>query len=267
MMFLTSYYDDSGTDDLSPLTVIGGPTMPKDMADGLTDAWPNLLHLYRIENQLHMTDFVRPHGKNIGMHYEMKIAFFSEVARTINEHKQYSLSIVVPQADFKSLVPALARKEFMGPYAFAFFLAVMANQGVATHRRDRDTVTAYLVDDGCAGKEQLSAAHSYLLELERRGGGFRHTGAMGFDTDDRVPALQAADVIAWSARRKALNQLNDEFAPLAIVLDENPPISSRWTGVHSHIPIPREGVEKWAEPIRDWLANKGSPPSFEDLIR
>jgi hypothetical protein len=33
---------------------------------------------------------------------------------------------------------------------------------------------AYLVDDGCAGKEQLKEAHSYLLTLERAKGQFRH---------------------------------------------------------------------------------------------
>jgi hypothetical protein len=38
---------------------------------------------------------------------------------------------------------------------------------------------------------------------------------MGFDTDDRVPALQAADVLAWSARRRQVDgTLAGEFAPL-----------------------------------------------------
>jgi hypothetical protein len=48
-----------------------------------------------------MTDFVRPHGKHIGMYREMKLALFKGIAALINDHKVYSLSVAIPQADFK----------------------------------------------------------------------------------------------------------------------------------------------------------------------
>jgi hypothetical protein len=100
----------------------------------------------------------------------------------------------------------------------------MMNQGLAAKISDKQTSMAYLVDDDCPGKDQLKAAHTVLLNRERQVGKYRHTGAMGFDIDDRVSALQAADVISWCARRRQLDgELPNEFA----ALDEVPRTTQR----------------------------------------
>lgn len=270
MMFLTHYCDDSGSDDASPVTAIGGPVMSKERFAVFDDAWARLLHRYRISSPLHMTDFGRPHGKCIGMHFEMKLALFSEVAELINEHKFYSVSIGIPQPDFRALMPDEAAKELTSPYALAFFLTVMLNQGLARLISDKETETSYLVDSGSACAQQLLAAHARLLKHEKAEGKFRHTGAMGFDTDDRVSALQAADVIAWSARKRQITgPLAEEFAPLNDVLDEHPPKSvvGKWRGTHAHVNLPAEGIEMWAKPIRNWLLATGKVPTLDDFLR
>jgi hypothetical protein len=122
MTFLTSYYDDSGSDDLSPVTAIGGPVMLKEACTAFNIVWLKLLEQYRVFGPLHMTDFVRPHGKHIGMHFELKLALFSEIARLINEYKVYSVSVGIPQPDFRAAMPEEVRKELIGPYALAFLL-------------------------------------------------------------------------------------------------------------------------------------------------
>jgi len=129
---------------------------------------------------------------------------------------------------------------------------------------------SYLIDDGFRYPEQLRGAHSILLETEKRKGGFRHTGAMGFDTDERVVALQAADVIAWSARRKEIDgQLTNEFAPLEKVLSGDPaiPEKARRAGAHRHISILEKGIEDFAKTVNTWLEETGKPPDYEDFLR
>ena len=264
MTFLTSYYDDSGSDDLSPVTAIGGPVMLKEACIAFNTVWLKLLEQYRVFGPLHMTDFVRPYGKHIGMHFELKLALFSEIARLINEHKVYSVSVGIPQPDFRAAMPEEVRKELIGPYALAFFCAVMINQGVARLISDKETVVmAYLVDHGSSHADQLLAAHGLLQKREAAAGGFRHTAAIGFDTDDRVSALQAADVIAWCARKRQISgALTKEFEPLNEVLAEIPaiPARSKRAGGHQHIVIPQEGIEMWAKPIRNWISVTGQPP-------
>lgn len=260
-MALTSYYDDSGTDDGSPITAIGGPVMSRDAFIAFDRRWSQLLDLYRVPQPLHMTDFVRPYGKHVGMHKEMKIALFSEAAGIINDHKLFSVSIGIPQADFKLTLPKDVRKHLLSPYALAFFCAVLITQGVCKNSvMARCEVISYLVDDGSSCKSQLKDAHTWIVNSEKSKGQPRNTGAMAFDTDDRVSALQAADMIAWSARRREIDgQLKDEFEPLAAVLAQE--------GRHQHISIPLKGIEAWAKPIINWIFQTGEVPSFEDFLR
>lgn len=268
-MALTSYYDDSGSDDSSPITAIGGPVMSREDFLSFDNKWSALLHRHRIPPPLHMTDFVRPHGKHIGLHKEMKLDLFAEAVGIINDHKLFSVSVGIPQLDFKLTLPKDARKQLLSPYTLAFFCAVMTNQGVCkrSNRLELETIS-YLVDDGSSCKDQLKDAHTWIMESEKAKGQSRHTGSMAFDTDDRVSALQAADVIAWSARRREIDgQLKDEFEPLAAVLAQERPVSSKRCGPHAHISIPLEGIEAWAKPIINWICRTGKIPSFVDFLR
>jgi hypothetical protein len=104
--------------------------MSKERFKEFDREWSGLLDSYRVPNPLHMTNFVRPFGKNIGMYPEMKLSLFSRIVEIVNRNKLFSASVAIPQGDYAFLVPQAARKEFMGPYAFAFFCVVMLNQGM-----------------------------------------------------------------------------------------------------------------------------------------
>jgi len=270
VLLLTSYFDDSGSDQLSPITAIGDPTMSKEHFVDFDREWQKILYQYRIPSPLHMTDFVRPYGKHIGMRYEMKLALFSALVAAVNKHKLWSVSVAIPQSEFQFSMTADVRKELIGPYAFAFFCSVMFSQGVAKKTMRDELVISYLIDEGSSFPDQLTSAHSVLVEKERREGGFRHTGAMAFDTDDRVSALQAADLISWSARRRQIDgSLSDEFSVLEGVFDETSmePSATQWRGKHAHIFIPEEGIEMWAKPIRNWIYVTGKIPSLAEFMR
>lgn len=50
---------------------------------------------------------------------------------------------------------------------------------------------------------------------------FLGLGSLTFDKDDCVPALQAADVIAWAVRRRATGyEFNAGFEPIEATLNE-----------------------------------------------
>jgi hypothetical protein len=267
---LTSYLDDSVSDEASNITAIGGPVMSKDEFLAFSPAWNEMLRLHRIPVPLHMTDFVRPHGKHAGMQSEMKLALFTEAARLINTHKLYSFAVTVPQVDFKRLLSPEVCKTVAGPYALAFFAAVIFNQGVAHASWVLNTLgdrISYLVDRGSAFPEQLNAAHSVVIEWERSTRPAVHTGALAFDTDDRVPALQAADLIAWAARRQQLNNLGSEFLPLEAVLRENQMDAIGKNAPHRTVAIPLDGIEMFAKPINNWITKHGTIPALTDIVR
>jgi hypothetical protein len=220
---LTSYFDDSGSDGPSPITAIGGPAMSRIQFRAFKTRWDKLLFEHRIPQPLKMAHFVRPNGKHIGMRKEMKLSLFRGVSNLINSHKLYSLSISIPQVDFRSVLSPEICKTVAGPYSLAFICGAIMHR-ILGRSTNSQTVVSYVIDSGSAYPEQLVAAHLAITNLERRNNDFRYTGALAFDTDDRVPALQAADVISWSARRRQIDgNLRDEFAPLLEVLSENKP--------------------------------------------
>ena len=259
MLGLTSYLDDSGSDDGSPLVTIGGPAMSRIPFKQFSKRWVNLLAKYRVEPPLHMSDFSV--GKYAGWYPEMKRALFLDASALINQHKLYSISIAISQQDFKSELSAEVRKSLIGPYAFAFFTAIGIHQALSEQMKTGPLRVAYLVDTGFGQQDQLVEAHSVVVALEKVTGEVRHTGALTFDSDDNVPALQAADVISWASRRRQLlGALPEGFEPLNEVLNED-----RITA-HAHIPLPKDGIKMLANPINLWISRKGSMPRLSDLV-
>ena len=154
---LSAYFDDSGSDDLSPMTTLGGPIMSRDAFIEFSDKWGRLLHSHRIPQPLKMTDFVRPYGRHIGMGAEMKLALFADVSRLINKFKLLSMSVSVDSADYNPHLSEQARRAVIGPYGLAFFFAVMANHAYSeTSLVHPAEIFSYIIDAGFPYMNQLT---------------------------------------------------------------------------------------------------------------
>ena len=234
---VTSYMDDSGTDDNSNIAFIGGTLMNRSGFLSFEGYWNRILHDYRLDS-IHMTDFVRPYGRHIGMGQEMKLSLFSDVTKQINDHKIYSVAIGVAQADYRSLLSQHVHRRLIGPYGLAFLSAGVLNGCAAEWSEYRGTI-AYLVDRGHF-EDQILGAHGLLVDIEKKldkkDEPAVHTGAIAFDTDDNNVAIQAADVIAWASRRnEEPGGLSGEFDPLrGIFEDQYTPDGrpTRWWGAN-----------------------------------
>jgi hypothetical protein len=263
MMGLKTYLDDAGGDDKSPLVTCGGVVMSRLDFKEFSKRWGrmydrNQFSGYALEPPLHMCDFVG-YGKYTTLYPEFKRHLFLDVAKLINEHKLYSISVAVSQTDFNEVLSPDVRGNLIGPYALAFFSIVLAHQIVS--ERSGPIRTSYLVDAGFGHHDQLVQAHKVIVRFEQALRTFRHTGALATDTDDRVPTLQAADAISWASRRIVLDgALPEGFEPLTAVLraDIKPP--------HQTIRIRREGLKMFAEPINNWIAKKGKMPELTDIL-
>jgi hypothetical protein len=254
---LTSYLDDSGSDDLSPITAIGGLVMSKDAFTDFSASWSKMLRSYRVEQPLHMKEFLG-NGLYAGMYPEIKVALFTEVTDLIMAHRLYSMSVAVPQIDFQELLSAEVRKKLIGPYAMAFFCVVMTTHDISSRSvvYARENV-AYLLDSGFPFSDQLIQAHFAIVDRYRKKGESCFVGAMAFEKDDRVPALQAADAIAWSARKRAIDgNLPAQFAPL----------EQLFVDFHAEIKLDSSAIRMMATPINNWLS-LGVMPTLSQMIR
>lgn len=265
---LTCYCDDSGSHDESEAAVVGAVLMNKPRFIEFYLDWRKILKEFRIDG-IHMQDFVRPYGRYSAMAPEMKKALFSSVAKAINQKKEYSVSVSVPQADYKYLMSVGVRRELMGAYAMAFFMLVMINRECSAIRGYNNRI-AYLIDKGSRHHhDQLQAAHGVILEFERDRTQ-RYTGAMAADLDDNNYALQAADVIAWSYHRQGESQSEDEeFSPLLAIFKESQ-LPPRPDGAvlrpHIKFDVPSEGITIWATLINEYITATGVVPSWPMIL-
>lgn len=265
MLGLTFYLDDSGSDDGSPIVTCGGPAMSRIDFKHFSARWGkmyarNRFAGYSLEQPLHMSDFTGS-GKYAGLRPEFKRALFRDVARLINEHKLYSLSITVPQAEFASELSDEVRNGLIGPYAFAFFVLVLGHQTLSASLASGPLRASYLVDCGFGHYQQLIEAHKLIVDFEKALGGFRHTGALGTDSDDRVPALQGADAIAWASRKTKLNgSLPEGFEPLSEALRED------IERPHVTIPMDQAAIKRLAVPVNNWIRKHGTIPKLTDIV-
>ena len=255
MLGLTCYLDDSGSDDKSPVTVVGGVGFSRIQLRAFCERWRPLLKKHRIPEPLHLTDFSRPFGRHVGMHREMKLALFGDIAKLILRHYQFSISITVFQSDYEKLVHEDLRKHVASPIGMSFFCAVMACRTMA--ERHSLARIAYLADEGCSFQNQFVDAHAAVVKAET-GNLPRLTGGLDFRKDDHVPALQIADVVAGSARRDDNGTLVDEFEPLRQLLEAQS---------HIRIRLTPESIARIAMPIYNWIVLRGSPPSLQDILK
>ena len=252
---VTCYCDDSGSDAYA---FMGGPVLNRSMFLEFDHKWAKVLDEFRIEPPLHMTEFVRPYGKHIGMHHELKLALFTKVTRLIRNHRIYSVSIGIPLIDFDSLVSSEIARKLARPFTMALMVVVIVNNSFAEEHGYYGNI-AYLVDRGSFGG-QFADAYNMVCDFEKRTGAPSHPGNMAFGSDSENCALQAADVIVWAARRRHESGLTGEFKPLEKLFDFQVALSGKRTRPHFHDVLSREGIERFARGIETWITKRGVMP-------
>jgi hypothetical protein len=212
-----------------------------------------MLDYYRIES-LHMADFVRPYGQHVGMYPEFKIALFTEAVKILNARKAYSFSVAVNNTEFKNAVSPEFYRGVVGPYTIAFITLAMMNSKLANQNDYPDKI-AYLVDQGSPFAEQLRMGHLMVAAFENSQNATVRTGGLMFADDAEVSALQAADLIAWTARRQFSGDgIHGEFTPLLDIFKKRFDDGGRPVRPHVHYQV----QDDFAKSVMDDLAVNGN---------
>ena len=136
---------------------------------------------------------------------ESNISFFSDVARVINKHKGFSISSTLSTSQFLKYFDGLQAtegkekgKHVMGVYGMCFLLSVVMNKLVCEQVGSKQR-TPFVMDTGNNYKHHVVEAYEEIVRMQNLDEW--NMGSLIFTTDS-LNALQAADVIAWSARRR-----------------------------------------------------------------
>jgi hypothetical protein len=218
---VTCYLDESGTDDLSPTAVVGGVIMNEPQFVSFDKVWSLLLSKHDVPF-VHMNEFGK-HGKLGHLTIEQRRALFADLVPAINDHKLFSVVSTLTTAEYDNHLSSLFDRKTMGVYGTCFILCAVSIHKLAEQQKHSDKI-AYLLDGGNSYRHHVLEAHKTMRDWEH----FLHVGSIGFGDDEEIMALQSADMISWSARRKITGHFPAGFEQLADLV----PVSD---GTHPHL--------------------------------
>jgi hypothetical protein len=212
----------------------------------LDDKWRELLARHSILPPLHMKEFRRPNGRLADVSNDRRRALFSDVAKVINESKIYSVAASLTPDHFQKYFDKKFRRETMSVYGMCFVLCAHTNYLLAMQNK-YDEKIPFLMDSGNQYAEQVRAAHASM----QKGWKDMRVGSLTFDRDEDWSPLQAADVIAWASRVKAMgDSFNNGYEPLAALFDR----------AHDQKGYTEDGIAQFAASL-DVFRQTGKMPS------
>lgn len=181
-----------------------------------------------------MKDFRRPDGRLADISDERRRALFVDATAAINKHKVYSVASTLTTADYRKYFGAPHLKQTMGFYGICFMLALRLNYEIAAANQYTGRIPL-LLDGGNEYAGQVREAHAVSQEID-----FPNAGSLTFDDDRLVNALQAADVITWASRVRAMGE------PFSAAYE---PLSGLFDPAHEERRFPEDMIAKLADSL------------------
>jgi len=195
---IVCFLDESETDANTPHAVLGGITMNRKELPEFDSRWNQMLAAHRLPDGLHMID-LGPNGKYPHLVGDACAAMLTEAVDIINDCRIATFVAPLNNRTHKTVFSSEIRDINFSVYFFAFLMAVVLNQRNAEGHGCSEPID-YILDEGNRFKEHIVAIKE-VVASDPQFDQYK-IGIIDFGTDSKIPALQAADVIAWSARRR-----------------------------------------------------------------
>lgn len=211
---MEAFLDESGTHAGSKVIALAGYVISSDRLPHLQKDWLDTLAEHGLE-ELHMRDFVPPHGKHSQWSEQKKRGLLETLVRLIHEHSLVGIGAAVEMDQFMATTQAFAHSKspdlVESPYEWCF--RYCATQAAAwADKAQHPGLIRYTLDEGCSTRGRIYAHH----ELSREDDALRQKyrlGPMSFADSKRNPALQCADLLAYEMYKEADRQLSGSARP------------------------------------------------------
>ena len=209
------YLDESATDGGTEEAVVAGVLLNRERFLGLDEPWTDFLKAHQLK-ALHMKDFGQ-HGNLAALQSADRKAIFRDAVSIINKYKLYSVGASITYAKYlEKLSPAI--RGAMSVYGFCFILSAYAEHVRAVHNNYTKNI-GFILDSGNAYAAHVREGHAALKRWQDTTP--LNVGSPTFEDDKDVSAIQAADLVAWSVRRRLTkSSFGNGFEPLLGVFDE-----------------------------------------------
>ena len=203
--------DESGTDSSSAVAVVAGVVVNMKYSYWLQQDWLACLARHSIASPFHMRECGKDRLRKLYGNTLKRV--LSELVPIANEHKMLSVASTLTSDDYRRSFDGTTE---LSMYGASFAQVVMIN-GVKSLQDGYTDKIRYVLDEGNIYRPQVEQAHDFLMSMEHRSP--LNLGDLRFESDTEYCALQAADLVSWSVRRKLTTKLKEEHAPLEELFD------------------------------------------------
>jgi len=216
-MVATCYLDESATDGGSPIAVVGGVILESGDYELLAEEWSAMLDQFSIRPSLHRKDYGL-HGRFVSMPSGKKSDVFASACSIIKTYRAYTISVTLSSADYRESLSDISKSEH-SLYELCCLGAIVSNGKMAAANNCHEPI-ALMLDSGNPFADQVRQAHKEAERYSKLYGIPGNVGSMTFQNDEDVPALQAADIVCWAARRKVSgSRFFTESKPMEELID------------------------------------------------
>lgn len=200
----TGYFDASGHQDDPHVMTVGGFISKIDKWKRFDRAWNSILEEHGLD-ALHMTDYargVKPYQKFKG-DATLRKRFQNQLSDCIAKNTNKAVRATLLLVDYNAVNRIFKLKEQMGPpYAVCGVMCLYEALQWARRKKCEKSLICFF-EDGDKGRGELKKRAAWMFPVER----------LQFLQKDKIRAFEAADFMAWKAKKNVEKWMSDSYHP------------------------------------------------------
>jgi hypothetical protein len=212
-VFLTAYFDESGTHEGSPVSVVAGYLATIHQWRVFETRWQKMLKGAKV-NVFHMVDLEHSWGEFQGWSEEQRRKLIREATRIIRDQTEMGVGLATFVQDFNVTMTLPFQKWFGGIYGWCGWGAINIAARWAPQSGYTNPIH-YIFEAGAKGRHELDHLIGDIENVPE--GKSRYLiGEWGFQRKEDVVQLQAADFLSYEIFKNIINRdptLNDSPMP------------------------------------------------------
>jgi hypothetical protein len=219
-MVAQCFFDNSGWDGKSPVFVMAGYIAKEKQWEEFSQEWQSILDLEepRKLNRLKMFEAFRLSS------YKSEFNGWTESERderlkkfviAINKYVEHAIIVAIPVEPHQRLFKGVFQPDAMGrPFFLSFFSIMTQLARVASHLEIDDEVQFFFDEEGGESKRLMAEQYELFKSMAPPAIKKIMGGIPQFKKDEQFKPLQAADMLAWLARRYFSEEINGRIPQL-----------------------------------------------------
>jgi Protein of unknown function (DUF3800) len=227
--FVEAYFDESGTDDKSPMLCVAGYILEKTAAARMDADWLAVLNKFNLP-YFRMSSCAHRTGPFKMLSEEDCIEVEKQMIAIIKASASFGVAVTVDTRAFARVMPERNFKEIGSPYSLCAHTCLTAVKSWATEKNFNGSIS-YMFEAGHKSQSEANGIMNRLFKNPQMRVAHRYSGHSFVDKALARP-LQAADLLAWQwflDRRRCTSLAAQSLSPRPrldlqeLVRDEKPP--------------------------------------------